>query len=244
MRTLAGANLAALHANQYPGRGIVIGIDKTGEYLIQVYWLMGRSKNSRNRVLRSLKGTLFTDRADNSWGGDRSLIIYNAMNEISLPLGNDFYVVSNGSQTDTVIDTLKNKGTFQDAMGKHKYEPDTPNFTPRITAICARGVEPVAIISILRKSPWGDACNRIFYCYEELGHGFGFCMHTYSGDGNPLPAFHGEPYVVPLPGDTKDIAHVFWDSLNEENRVALAVKSIHFTSGESSIYIINGRESA
>ncbi len=236
LKMLADANLAALAKNPYPGRGIVVGLDETGENLVQVYWIMGRSENSRNRVFGSKGGCLFTEAADPSKVKDPSLIIYNAMRETR-----SCAVVSNGAQTDAIA-----KNGMLSLRG-YTYEPDAPNFTPRITACSFRDSEVGGknvwrtVMSVLRKSPWSEACDRHQYEFNDFGRGFGHCIHTYSGDGNPLPAFQGEPYLVPLVGGAEAIAQTYLAALNEENRVSLAVKFV-WRSAPSYIGIINKYE--
>lgn len=234
----AQANFFNLSQNPYPGRGIVAGLDETGQYMVQVYWIMGRSENSRNRVFKAddETGRLFTEAADPSKVKDPSLIIYNAMLEAP-----PFYVVSNGDQTDTVIGEL-NRGPFflESALCGREYEPDAPNFTQRITAVgkLDSRLGQRIMMSILRKSRFGDRCDQ--HTYElHSGPGFGFCVTTYSGDGDPLPPFRGDPLLMPLVGGAEDIARTYWDALNEANRVSLAVKWIEIGNGRSDIYIIN-----
>lgn len=235
MHELASTNLVTLRKNAYPGRGIVIGLDDTGEYFVQVYWIMGRSENSRNRVFGkdADTGRVFTEAADSAKVRDPSLIIYNAMAEIG-----DCFVVSNGDQTDTVIKAVAEKKSFGDAMRMRQYEPDDPNYTPRISAVCLPQSH-VMEMAVLRKSPWDNACDRHFYCFGEIGRGLGFCITTYSGNGNPLPAFQGEPYLLPLQGDLGTINKTLWNALDSENRVALVTKFIHRESSHSTIEIIN-----
>ncbi len=236
LKTLAGNNLLALATNPYPGRGIVVGIDRTGGYMVQVYWIMGRKENSRNRVFGiGDNGRLFTEAADPSKVTDPSLIFYNAMREVGL-----YYVVSNGDQTDTVISALgPNTFSLDLALRGREYEPDLPNFTPRITAVSSIAKGRTALfMSVLRKSPFGEGCDRFTY---ELtpAPGFGYCITTYSGDGDPLPSFSGDPVLMPLVGGIEEIANDYWVALNGENRISLAVKSIQISSGNSSIHIIN-----
>lgn len=237
MMNLASSNFLALSQNPYPGRGIVAGLDETFRYLIQVYWIMGRSENSRNRVFKAddETGRLYTEAADASKMKDPSLIIYNAMRE-EVP----YYVVSNGDQTDTVIGKL-NHGpfSFDHALNGRQYEPDKPNFTQRITAVSklSKG-RPFIAMSILRKSRFSDACDHFTYELDP-GPGFGFCITTYSGDGSPLPSYSGDPLVMPLIGGMKEIAKIYWSALDESNRVSLAVKCIEIDNGRSDIHIIN-----
>lgn len=228
-------NFEALAANPYPGRGIIAGLDASGSSLIQVYWIMGRSANSRNRVFEADGGTLRTAAADPAKVSDPSLIIYNAMRELK-----DDYVVTNGDQTDTVVQGLLVGVGFSQSLNTRLYEPDRPNYTPRISAICSlREGVPVLEISLLKRSAFGMGCDRQTYRYESLKPGYGFCVTTYECDGDPLPSFRGEPRLMPLVGSAEQIADDTWQSLNVENRVALAVKMIDIAGGASTITIRN-----
>jgi len=229
----AEKNLLALKANPYPGRGIIVGLDETGEYLVQVYWIMGRSENSRNRVfVISVGGELKTAAADLKKVKDPSLIIYKAMAEVPYK-----FAVSNGHQTRDAL--------FERDLGRSlknwEYEPDKPNYTPRITAICSLDCENphTTEISILKKSPFNGICDRYLYNLEISERGVGYCVTTYSGDGDPLPSFSGDPYLLPLVGDIKIISQTIWNVLNEGNRVSLAVKFINIKTKETSIEVIN-----
>lgn len=241
MKKEAEKNLEALRKNSYPGRGLIVGLDESGEHLVQVYWIMGRSKKSRNRVFgKDEDGRLFTEIADPSLmeeGDDLSLIIYDAMREVHYC---NVCIVSNGRQTQDVAIGLPRDNLYS-TMSKFSYEPDKPNFTSRITAVlCWRPTTARAYsqISILRKSPWSDACDRYFYEINEIGRGFGYCVHTYLGDGDPLPSFRGEPYLLPLRGCVLHVANEYWDVLNPDNKVSLAAKFIP-RNGPSEIIIIN-----
>ena len=238
MRRQANENLEALRKNPYPGRGLIIGLDETGRSLVQVYWIMGRSANSRNRVFESDGGRLWTTAADPSKVKDPSLIIYNAMRELA-----GLYIVTNGDQTDTIAQACLAGGDFRQALNTRVYEPDAPNFTPRISAICSlREGGPFAELSVLKKSAFGDGCDRHLFRIEAFGAGLGHCVTTYMGDGDPLPAFAGEPYLLPLRGDIESVARTIWEALNEENRVSLAVKFIDAGDGRSSIHVVNKYE--
>lgn len=225
----AAANFHNLGANPYPGRGIIIGLSQTGESLVQVYWIMGRSPNSRNRVFEMGDGRVYTTAADPSKVKDPSLIIYNAMREHG-----EASVVSNGAQTDTVIERLREPQPYRclyTALQGVEYEPDAPNFTPRITAACGwqkdgGDLSYFAEMSLLRKSTYTDACDHSFYEFGLLAAGYGHCITTYMGDGDPLPAFHGEPLLVPLAGNIEEVADAYWQVLNDDNKVSLAVKFI------------------
>lgn len=228
----ARKNLAGLEANPYPGRGVVVGLDRKGKNMVQIYWIMGRSENSRNRVLsHDNGGRIFTDFADPSKGGDPSLIIYNAMLG-----GNGLHIVSNGDQTDTVMDSMPYQGgSFERSLEGRTYEPDGPNFTSRITGFCqinsAQRWQCRSGLAILRKSPWSGACQREFYHYADMGDGFGYGVTTYSGDGNPLPSFSAKPLLLPIMDNIHAVTAEYWDILNPENRVALAVKFIPLDGG-------------
>ena len=235
----AAKNWQALQKNEYPGRGIVLGITNARSLKTEISWLMGRSENSRNRdYIREEKGLVRTAYADPSKGGDPSLVIYNAMREGAY--GN--FVVSNGDQTDDAV-VVRGVNDFYTAMRKREYEPDDPNFTPRITGImtCSAG-DPMAVIAIHRKAPHGTACIRSFYEYPDIAKGFGYCVHTYQGnapEGKPLPSFEGDPYLLPIIGiSAEEIADSYWPRLNAENRVALVVKTID-SVGEIEIAIRN-----
>lgn len=222
----ATRNLVRLSQNVYPGRGIVIGTSGNGSHIVQIYWIMGRSENSRNRVFLTDSGRVFTAPADWAKMKDPSLIIYNAMNEID-----ECYVVSNGDQTDTVMSYLYTNriARLGFALSKRAFEPDAPNFTPRITGLCIREAKGKyrAELSLLRRSELcADECERSYYEYSGIMPGFGFCVTTYDSDGDPLPAFAGSPFPVPLIGSIEEIAHNFWGILNQFNRVAIAVKFI------------------
>lgn len=237
----AEANMFRLGCNVYPGRGIAMGVSADGRYVVQVYWIMGRSENSRNRIFSNQGGRVFTEAADPKKVKDPSLIIYNAMDEFQ---GN--FIVSNGSQTDAVVKSLrdeasqgeKSSGLFR-ALQKFAYEPDEPNFTPRITALYAPK-QPRFQFSILRKSRWDDSCVRSFETYDVLRNGTGMCVTTYQEDGDPLPSFEGSPYPVAIEKKIETVAETFWDSLNPQNRVSLVVKFIE--GSDSEVQIVNQYE--
>lgn len=236
LRQTAERNLAErLAANPYPGRGLVLGMDDRARQLIQVYWIMGRSGNSRNRVFETDGARVWTAPADPAKCKDPRLIIYNALRE-----GDGVYVVTNGDQTDTICDALAAGGSFEAALATRAYEPDAPNFTPRISGLFdLRRIPFAATLSLLRRSAFGDATDRFFWRFEEFEPGYGYCITTYLGDGSPLPAFRGEPYLVPLTGDLGCIARSLWGALNDENKVALCVKGIDPEGQLSDVVVIN-----
>lgn len=234
-------NLALLAENPYPGRGIIVGLDDTGKNMVQIYWIMGRSENSRNRIFEHDKdGRLLTVPADPTKVKDPSLIIYNAMLE-SVENFHSYraFVVSNGCQTNDITLNHSDAVSFYHTMDKFIYEPDAPNFTPRISAISYREETFITKMSILKRSSFGDGCDRAHYFFNQFEKGFGHCITTYDGDGDPLPSFSGVPYLLPLAGDIDQIAETMWDVLNEDNRISLAVKFIDVTNGESTIKVIN-----
>jgi IMP cyclohydrolase len=238
-RQLAEANLKSrLAENPYPGRGLVLGMDERGGHLVQVYWIMGRSENSRNRVFATDGKKVWTEPADPSKCKDPSLIIYNALHELP-----GVFVVTNGDQTDTLCQTLLGGGTFEQALATRAYEPDAPNFTPRISGIFdLRLGRPAATLSVLRRSVFGDGTDRFFWRYEQFAPGVGHCVTTYRGDGSPLPAFEGEPYLLPLTGGPGCIANTLWAALNDDNRVSLCAKLIDPHTLESEVVVINKHE--
>jgi IMP cyclohydrolase len=227
-----------LKQNAYPGRGIVIGLTEDGTKLVQVYWIMGRSENSRNRVfIAEPNGFLRTEAKDPAKLMDPSLIIYYPVRHI-----NSAHIVTNGDQTDTIYETLpKHGGTFESALATRTYEPDAPNFTPRISGIVDLNDKQFAYkLSILKSAGnTEDQTLRHTYSYEKALPGFGHCIHTYAQDGNPLPSFQGEPALVPLKGDASQIADAYWNVLNEENRISLLVKTIRLDDGASELLVIN-----
>jgi IMP cyclohydrolase len=244
---LARKNLDELSDNPYPGRGIVVGMDVTGQFLVMIYWIMGRSEGSRNRIFNSENGRLFTEAADPAKMKDPSLIIYNAMREkvITAGKGQGFYVVSNGDQTDTVFENLSalihpHYTPLCICLNDRIYEPDKPNFTSRITAVAHLGANKLHVeFSILRKSEWGDQCDRMLYRYDKIANGLGLCITTYSWDGNPLPPFKGDPILLPIEGGIGKVTDRFWDVLNPDNRVSLAVKFVSLVTGKSQVKILN-----
>lgn len=231
----AETNFNLLGLNPYPGRGFVVGLDVGGTHAIQIYWLTGRSENSRNRILKiDSWGRVFTDAHDTSKVTDPSLIIYDAM----LERGHVF-AVSNGHQTRDAAAVVDGRALSQ-ALEPWTYEPDAPNFTPRITSVMRLGSPVRYEIAITRRSMLSEAREDVLYRY--VAHkGFGHCVTTYAGDGNPLPAFRGDPMLMPLKGSMSALANTYWDALNKQNRVALIVKFIHRITGESETCIINAQ---
>ena len=233
---IADANLARLRANPYPGRGIVLGLDEDGAHWVQVYWVMGRSANSRNRVLEVEGAEVATAPHDPSKVEDPSLIIYRAMSSF-----HGWHVVSNGDHTDSVVQHVAAGSTFETALEGCRHEPDAPNYTPRIAGLVRLNGEDTELkLAKIVRDP-GDEEHSIhcFYRYAGFVNGFGACLHTYAGDGDPLPPFDGDPYAVPLAGNIDEIADAYWNALDAENKVALAVKTIHCDSGRTAVTVRN-----
>ncbi len=225
-----------LRDNAYPGRGIVVGLNSTGRKYVQVYWTMGRSANSRNRVMVVEDGEVKTVPHDPSKCTDPSLIIYTAMKTVGWS-----HIVSNGDQTDTIATALVAGGSFESALLSRQHEPDSPTYTPRISAMVELGdASPRVKLSRICKSPFGD--SESYHVFHQIGRfekGLGYCFHTYEHDGNPPRPFRRDPYLVRLDGTIDDIAHEYWHLLNQENRVALAVKSIEIDTGTVEHSIVN-----
>ncbi len=225
-----------LAGNTYPGRGIVIGKSADEKYAIMAYFIMGRSSNSRNRVFAEDKDGIRTQAFDPSKLEDPSLIIYAPVRV----LGNKT-IVTNGDQTDTIYELMDKQQTFEQALRTRTFEPDAPNYTPRISGILhIEGGSYHYAMSIL-KSNQGDpsSCNRFTYAYENPKAGEGRFIHTYQKDGSPLPSFEGEPKLVGIEGDIDSFTKLLWDSLNEENKVSLFVRYIEIETGRYESRIVN-----
>lgn len=224
-----------LEGNSYPGRGIVLGKTTDGKALI-VYFIMGRSENSQNRVFMEKDGGIITQAFDAAKMADTSLIIYAPVRVFD----RETTIVTNGDQTDTIFETLAGGKTFEDALRTRTYEPDPPNFTPRISGLLkAANGEMRYQLSILKAGTNGSAL-RFFYDYPQPQAGEGHFIHTYKSDGNPLPSFHGEPAAVALAdADIDHFAKTVWNALNTQNRVSLFVRSIHLQTGDAQTRIIN-----
>ena len=225
-----------LRSNTYPGRGIIIGRSADGKTAVAAYFIMGRSTNSRNRVFVTDGEGIRTKAFDPSKLEDPSLVIYAPVRV----LGNDT-IVTNGDQTDTIYDGLAKGLTFEQSLRSREFEPDAPNYTPRISGVMhiAEGKFDYAM-SIL-KSNHGEpsCCNRYTFSYDNPAPGEGRFLHTYMGDGNPLPSFQGEPELVEIQGDIDSFADMLWNNLNEENKVSLFVRFIDIASGTYETRIIN-----
>ena len=216
-----------IFGNPYVGRGIVIGKSEDGNSAVFAYFIMGRSENSKNRVFVENGEELTIYPYDPSKVEDPSLIIYSPVKKV----GNDV-IVTNGDQTDTVEQFLKDGKCFKRALKTRKFEPDAPNFTPRISGILHLDGEFSYEMSILKSADEkGSACNRYFYDYEPI-NGVGHFIHTYVTDGNPLPTFMGEPERVSIPNDIDTFASEIWNNLDANNKIALHVRYIDLNNGE------------
>jgi hypothetical protein len=237
LKAEAEANAEALKNNRYPGRGIIIGMTPDGTKLVQVYWIMGRSENSRNRIfVLEADGSVRTEARDPAKLTDPSLIIYHPVR-----VAGGAHIVTNGDQTDTIADAIASGGTFEHALRTRTFEPDAPNFTPRISGIVEPGNPKAAYkLAILKSNRGiGTLAQRHFFTYEQPIAGYGHLIHTYQGDGNPLPSFEGEPKLVPLFDDPNRTLDYYWERLDEENRISLLVKTIPAGGGEAAITIRN-----
>lgn len=226
-----------LQGNSYPGRGILIGKSSDGKNAVIAYFIMGRSENSRNRVFVEDGDGIRTQAFDESKLSDPSLIIYAPVRV----LGNKT-IVTNGDQTDTVYELMNNQLTFEQALRTREFEPDAPNYTPRISGIVKTGGEGFNYAISILKSANGnpDSCQRYTFSYTNPLNGEGRFIHTYMGDGNPLPSFEGEPTLVELGSDSiDDFADKLWNSLNEDNKVSLFVRYINLETLQTESKIIN-----
>ncbi len=225
-----------LSGNSYPGRGIVIGKSADGKYAVTAYFIMGRSVNSRNRIFVEDGTGIRTQAFDPSKLEDPSLIIYAPVRV----LGNKT-IVTNGDQTDTIYELMDRQQTFEQALRTREFEPDGPNYTPRISGIMHLENGGYNYAMSILKSNNGDSacCNRFTFAYENPLAGEGRFIHTYMGDGNPLPSFEGEPKLVGVEGDIDSFTQMIWENLNEENKVSLFVRFIEIESGKYETRIIN-----
>ncbi len=225
-----------LSKNPYPGRGIVIGKSEDDKYAVTAYFIMGRSANSRNRVFVEDGEGIRTQAFDPAKLEDPSLIIYAPVRV----LGNKT-IVTNGDQTDTVYELMDRQQTFEQSLRTREFEPDGPNFTPRISGIMhvENGMYNYAMSILKSNNGDSDSCNRYTFAYENPQKGQGRFIHTYMGDGNPLPSFEGEPEWVNIEGDIGTFTNMIWENLNEENKVSLFVRYIDISTGKYETRIVN-----
>lgn len=224
-----------LRANAYPGRGIVIGKSADGKSAVTAYFIMGRSVNSRNRVFVEDGDGIRTQAFDPSKLSDPHLIIYAPVRV----LGNKT-IVTNGDQTDTIYDLMNRQMTFEQSLRTREFEDDAPNFTPRISGIMKIDDGYNYAMSILKSANGNpQSCQRFTYSYNCPIAGEGHFIHTYMGDGNPLPSFEGEPKLVAIPNDIDEFTNGLWDALNEDNKVSLFVRFIDLKTGETQSRTVN-----
>lgn len=225
-----------LAANTYPGRGIVIGTSADGTKAVTAYFIMGRSSNSRNRIFVTEAEGIRTEAFDPSKMEDPSLIIYAPVRVL-----NDVTIVTNGDQTDTIYDGMSKGQTFEESLRSREFEPDAPNYTPRISGIMQIRDNTYQYALSILKSNQGNpkACNRYTFSYEHPLAGEGHFIHTYARNEEPLPSFEGEPKPVAIDGDIDTFTTSVWNSLNEENKVSLFVRFIDIASGSYETRIIN-----
>lgn len=225
-----------LQNNVYPGRGIVIGKTPDGTKAVTAYFIMGRSENSRNRVFVPDGEGIRTQAFDESKLVDPSLIIYAPVRV----LGNKM-IVTNGDQTDTIYEGIDKGVTFEQSLRCREFEPDAPNYTPRISGILEIGDGQFHYAMSILKSNNGnpDACNRYTFAYENPVASEGHFIHTYKCDGNPLPSFEGEPKLVAISNDMDEFTNMIWNSLNANNKVSLFVRYIDIATGKYETKIVN-----
>lgn len=225
-----------LKENAYPGRGIVIGRSADGTSAVTAYFIMGRSSNSRNRIFVTEGEGIRTEAFDPSKLEDPSLIIYAPVRV----LGNKT-IVTNGDQTDTIYEGLDKQLTFEQSLRSREFEPDAPNYTPRISGVLhVEGGKFNYAMSILKSNNGNPKqCNRYTFAYSNAVAGEGHFIHTYMHDGNPLPSFEGEPKLVAIPNDIDGFTDLLWNSLNEENKVSLFVRYINIETGKYETRIVN-----
>ncbi|MBQ2266565.1 MAG: IMP cyclohydrolase [Clostridia bacterium] len=228
-----------LSENSYPGRGIVVGKSADGKKAMIAYFIMGRSENSRNRIFERFEGGMRTKAFDESKLSDPSLIIYNPYLSAK---GGNIDIITNGDQTNTVYDFINEDKTFEEALYTREFEPDAPNFTPRISGALyycfPRNVFTYKLSILKSANGRPEACNRYFYNYVPE-NGIGHFIHTYKCDGNPIPSFYGEPEEIEMPNSAQELADICWNNLNADNKVSLFVREIPLDGSEATEIIIN-----
>jgi hypothetical protein len=231
---IANENLSNLKKNPYPGRCIIVGKTPDSKKMVQIYSIMGRSPNSKNRIFIEEKNEIKTKAYDESKVEDPSLIIYNVTKTVK-----SIHILTNGVQTDTIYEHLNEKKTFESALECWRYEPDEPNFTPRISSMIDINNSSYKISILKSFYNTESICQRLFFNYSNAIEGIGHCIHTYKSDGNPLPSFEGEPYIIPIFDSIDETLNMYWESLNEDNKVSLFTKYVDIESGKVELKIIN-----
>lgn len=224
-----------LKSNTYPGRGIVLGTSADSEYAVIAYFIMGRSENSRNRVFAEYEQGIKTQAFDESKLTDPSLIIYSPVRVLGKST-----IVTNGDQTDTIYDFMEKGDSFENALRTRTFEPDDPNFTPRISGLVTIDNGYSYKLSILKSANGNkDSVQRFFFEYNNPVAGSGHFVHTYKCDGNPIPSFEGEPTLVSINGNIDEFTNEVWDNLNNDNKVSLFTRFINIKTGEYETRIVN-----
>ena len=230
-------NINRLKNSCYPGRGIIIGLSPDANSYVQIYWIMGRSVLSRNRIFireeENIKISLFSD---DDIKEDTSLIVYYPMKKYR-----NQHIVSNGNHTEIILNYLIDNKTFEDAIETLHYEPDEPNFTPRIAGVLSLDEKIIFKLAIIKRinEENKNITSREIFSYEDGFKGQGYCIHTYIDNNNPLPSFQGEPYIVPIFNDINETSNFYWDLLNSENKISLVVKYINIKDNVCSFKIFN-----
>jgi len=234
--SVAKSHFEKLSANTYPGRGIVLGESPDGGAYVQVYWIMGRSENSRNRIFQlEADGSVRTRAYDESKLVDPSLIIY-----YPARTAGGAHIITNGDQTDTVANAMNTGASFESALFTREFEPDAPNFTPRISgATYADGRHVLSILKTAQNDASLIGCQRQFFHYEKGLPGFGHFISTYATDGDPIPSFSGEPQWMPIAESAEATLAQYWNALDADNRVSLLVKWIDKKSFAAQTLIMN-----
>lgn len=228
---------ALLKGNAYPGRGIVLGRSQDGKYAVVAYFIMGRSENSRNRIFVETQDGIRTQAYDPAKMTDPSLIIYHPVRRVTDEDGVTT-IVTNGDQTDTLRDFMLEGESYVAALNTREFEPDGPNYTPRISGIVyPSGSYMLSILKSLDGDP--SCCLRHYFTYDAPRPGLGHFLHTYQGDGNPLPSFQGEPRPVEIAGDLDTFTGLVWQSLNPGNKVSLFTSFIDLETGAAESRIVN-----
>jgi len=221
---------------EYPGRGIIIGKTADSEKLVQIYWIMGRSENSKNRIF--LKNSYFvkTDLFDKSKTSDTSLIIYYPVKHY-----NNSHIVSNGDQTETIYEFIRKGLSFEDALNERTFEPDPPNFTPRISGLIYKDKNEYKYKLSIIKSFYNDPlyCQRYFYNYDKFRAGTGHCITTYTDNSSPLLSFQGEPYALRVFNSIEENCDYYWNILNNEMLISMCVKTVSVNDENIDILIKN-----
>ncbi|MCM3781951.1 IMP cyclohydrolase [Neobacillus mesonae] len=224
-----------LFQKPYPGRTIIVGLTPSGSHYVQVYWIMGRSVNSRNRVFELEGASVKNEAANPALMEDPSLIIYYPIRH-----WNEVHIVSNGDQTETIYDGLKQQRSFEQSLMLRKFEPDAPHFTPRISGTIDTALKKYQLSVLKTHENDPSICVRNYYNFSGFKNGIGHCIHTYeTEEKGVLKPFEGEPFEAPLFNSIDQIANFYWDGINEENKVALLVKFINVENNEIQFQIRN-----